>query len=73
MKKQMANQRKIYERLFTEGYKLEDARKIIERYMEKEMEKSECEVVNKAKTTTVNMKAPIMAARSSSGMQKTLV
>lgn len=39
-KKHLENQRKIYERLFTEGFKIEDVRKIMERYMEKEAAKS---------------------------------
>ena len=37
--KHRENQRKIYERLFTEGFKLKDVRKVMDRYMQKEAEK----------------------------------
>lgn len=49
-KKHMENQRKIYERLFTEGYAIDEVRKIMERYMQKQRENSPGLESSKAKT-----------------------
>lgn len=50
-KKHLDNQRKIYERLFTEGFKLDDVRKIMDRYMEKEAAKTQSSIDVKSKTS----------------------
>ena len=40
LQKHLDNQKKIYERLFTEGFKLEDVRKVLDRYYASEMQES---------------------------------